>query len=188
MVFVILADGFEEMEAMAPIDLLRRAGVEVKTLSISDEKRVVGGHGIPVEADALLADEAGEPCEMIVLPGGLGGLHNMQACTALHELLRRVDREGGYLAAICAAPTLLSELGLLRGQHAVCYPGMQEHLTDGVYCEDESVVREGRCITGQAAGAATEFALKLCEALTGWENAERVRKSICFTSHVRGLD
>lgn len=187
MVCIILADGFEEMEAIAPIDLLRRAGVETKTVSIMDRLQVVGGHGITVTADMLL-ESAPCPCEAVVLPGGLGCLENMQKSAALETYLRACDAAGGLLAAICAAPTYLSRLGLLRGAHAVCYPGMQEDLSDGHYCEDSCVVRDGRIITARAAGSATEFALKLCEAIAGWETAERVRRSIHFTSHCKGLD
>lgn len=187
MVCVILADGFEEMEAIAPIDLLRRAGVEVVTASIMESRRVTGGHGIFSEADALLSDISGT-CEMVVLPGGLGCLENMQKSAALTEFLRAQDAAGAMLAAICAAPTHLSALGLLRGAHAVCYPDMKDALSDGKYCEDQSVVRDGRIITGEAAGSATEFALKLIEALRGWEASERVRKAIHFTSHTKGLD
>lgn len=187
MVYVLLGTGFEETEAIAPIDLLRRAGVEVITASIMPTRRVTGGHGISTEADALLADISGA-CEMVVLPGGLGCLENMQKSTALTEFLRAQDAAGAQLAAICAAPTHLSALGLLRGAHAVCYPDMRNGLSDGKYCEDQSVVRDGRIITGEAAGSATEFALKLCEAMVGYEAAERVRKSIHFTSHTKGLD
>lgn len=188
MVCVILADGFEEMEAVAPIDVLRRAGAEVRTVSIMGSRQVTGSHGIPVEADCLLADVAETAFEMVVLPGGMGCLANMQQSRPLAEFLRHQDGQGAILAAICAAPTYLSRLGLLRGAHAVCYPGMESDLCDGTFCEDESVVRDGRVITGQAAGAATEFALKLCEELFGWDASERVRRSICFTSHVKGLD
>ncbi len=188
MICIILADGFEEMEAVVPIDLLRRAGREAVTASISNSLDVVGSHGIPVRADVLLAELDPEKIEMTVLPGGMGALHSMQKSAPLAGFLRKTYAAGRLVAAICAAPTYLAELGLLDGIHAVCYPGMQDKLGAASFCADEAVVRDGRIVTAQAAGSATEFGLKLIEVLDGWESMEKVRKAICFTSHIKGLD
>ena len=181
MVYVFLATGFEEIEALTPVDLLRRAGVEVTTVGVSG-KTVVGSHGIPVTAD-VTADEARAMCagtkpEMIVLPGGMPGASNLDAAPVVEEFLAAAQKADAFCAAICAAPMIYGKRGLLRGRRAVCYPGFEEQLDGAVLCNAHAV-RDGKWITGKAMGAATEFALTLVEALKGKEAADALRAAIC---------
>jgi len=178
MVYVILANGFEEMEAIAPIDLLRRAGVDVVTVGVGS-KNIVGSHDIPVTADIVDTEMRTDGLEMIVLPGGLAGTKAISESERVKEAVRRVYENGGWVCAICAAPTVLGSMGLLKGKKAVCYPG-HEHMLEGAEIVDADVVVDGRIITGRAAGAATPFALKLVEALKGARESETIAEKICF--------
>lgn len=176
-VFVFLADGFEEIEGMTAVDILRRAGVETETVSISGSREVKGSHGIVVEADTLFP-VSGE-ADMLVLPGGMPGTLNLKAHEGLKNLLLTYDREDKYIAAICAAPTILSELGMLEGREACAYPTFENELN----CRSVKkvpVVVDGHIITGRGMGAAIPFALKLTELLCGKEKAEEMSTSIVF--------
>ena len=124
-VFVHLATGFEELEALSPVDVLRRGGVDVKTVSVMDEHTVVGSHGIPVVADLMFEEANYDECDMIVLPGGMPGTLNLEACEPLMEQVKEFDKNGKYISAICAAPTVFGHLGLLNGKKACCYPSME---------------------------------------------------------------
>lgn len=179
MVYAFLADGFEEVEAMTPIDLLRRAGVEVHTVGITG-KTVTGAHGIPVVAD-LLPDAVNLAlADMIFLPGGMPGTKNLYASTFVRDAVMQVLDEGHYVSAICAAPSvILGGMGLLEGKRATCYPGMEDGMT-GAIVQDLSCVWDGKIITGRGAGAAFDFALTLCEALCGWEIADKIASSVCY--------
>ena len=174
---VFLADGFEEIEAIAPIDIMRRAGIEVTTISVSREKEVRGAHGVLVEADRLFEEVSFSDADLLFLPGGMPGTKNLNAHDGLKQLLLKHANEGKKLAAICAAPSILGELGLLKGKEAVCFPGFEETLK-GAIVSDKKVVQSGNTITGKAAGAAIEFALKLVENLKGKSAAEQVGLSI----------
>jgi 4-methyl-5(b-hydroxyethyl)-thiazole monophosphate biosynthesis len=174
---VFLADGFEEIEAIAPIDIMRRAGIEVTTISVSREKEVRGAHGVLVEADRLFEEVSFSDADLLFLPGGMPGTKNLNAHDGLKQLLLKHANEGKKLAAICAAPSILGELGLLKGKEAVCFPGFEETLK-GAIVSDKKVVQSGNIITGKAAGAAIEFALKLVENLKGKSAAEQVGLSI----------
>ena len=177
MVHILLAPGFEEMEALIPADLLRRAGIPVALTSLEGEQ-VTGGHGITVAADMELAKVNLTQVSMLVLPGGAHGVRNLAAHPAVSSLIQEaVDREIP-LAAICAAPTLLGSMGLLLGKQAVCYPGLEEQLTGAQVPEGARVVRDGRLTTGQAAGSAVEFGLALIEQLAGTRKAQEVRHAI----------
>lgn len=177
MVHILLAPGFEEMEALIPADLLRRAGIPVALTSLEGEQ-VTGGHGITVAADMELAKVNLTQASMLVLPGGAHGVRNLAAHPAVSSLIQEaVDREIP-LAAICAAPTLLGSMGLLRGKQAVCYPGLEDQLTGAQVPEGARVVRDGRLTTGQAAGSAVEFGLALIEQLAGTRKAQEVRHAI----------
>ena len=128
MIYVLLADGFEEIEALTPVDMLRRAGCEVRTVGIG-KKTITGAHGIPVCAD-LVSDEAtADGVRMVILPGGMPGTKHLAASAFVEETLARVSREGGYLAAICAAPTVLAKYGYLKGKRATCFPGFEKELS-----------------------------------------------------------
>ena len=172
-VFIFLATGFEEIEAIAPSDVLRRAEFNVVTVSISDSKLVEGAHGIKVEADRLFSDITFGDNDYYVLPGGLDGMLNLSAHEGLNELLKKQHAEGKQLAAICAAPSVLGKLGILEGKEAVCYPGFEENLT-GATISTHSVVEDGNVITGKGPGVAIEFALKIVETLKGKETADQV--------------
>lgn len=181
MVFLFLADGFEEIEALTPVDLLRRAGVEVVTVGVSG-KTVTGSHGITVSADlgaeeALAMLAAGTIPEMIVLPGGMPGAATLDASPLVDTFIDAAEKANAYIAAICAAPMILGKRGLLRGRHATCFPGFEEYLEGAAYM-DVHTVTDGRYITGRAMGAATEFALALIKVLKGEGAADALRAAV----------
>ena len=179
MVYILLADGFEEMEALVPADLLRRAGVRVSLVGL-DALEVTGGHGITVKADLVLEQIDQEAMQMLVLPGGMGGVESLQMNLCATALIQRALNQGCYVAAICAAPTILANLGALDRRKAVCYPGMEEEMGSAVVQRGKPVVVDGRIITGEAAGSAFEFGLELVEILAGTSAAQQVRNAIYY--------
>ena len=181
MVYILLAPGFEEAEALVPADLLRRAGLETQLVSVTGEP-VTGSHGITVIADTVLNKLDLFGADMIVLPGGGLGVKNLGAEPAVEKLVREAVERDLWVAAICAAPTLLGKWGLLEGKQAVCYPGMEEGLVGARAWRDRAVnvVTDGKIITGRAAGAAFEFGLSLIEALADEEKAGDIRDSVCY--------
>lgn len=179
MVYVHLANGFEEVEALTVIDLLRRAGVEVKSVSITGEKKVMGTHGIPVEADILYEEADYEACEMIVLPGGLPGADYLGEHEGLVKHIRCFAENDKYLAAICAAPQVFGAQGVVEGKKATIYPGMEKCL-NGALPQDEIVVQDGKVITSMGPATAMPFALKLIEALKGKEVSDSVADGLLW--------
>lgn len=179
MVYILLAPGFEEIEALAPVDLLRRANIETATVSITGEP-VPGSHGVTVTADIALEDVDLSRADMIVLPGGGPGYKNLGKDPRVEQLVRAAVEKDLWVAAICAAPTLLGRWGLLEGKQAVCYPGMEEGLTGAQAKMDRGVVRDGKVITGRAAGDAIDFAAELIEVLRDRAAADKVLESICY--------
>ena len=177
MVYVLLGTGFEEIEALTPVDLLRRAGVDVKTVGLNG-RVVYGGHGIGVEADMTVEALDVRDAEMIVLPGGLGGVASIRGCDAARKAVKDVYDSGNYVAAICAGPTVLAELGLLTGRKATCYPGQIPNMKDAEIVEGAACVADGNTVTGTSAGTAVPFALKLIEVLRGTEAAKTVEQQI----------
>lgn len=177
MVYMLLGTGFEETEAVAPLDLLRRAGVDVLTVGI-DGKTVTGSHKIKVEADITIGEMDLTTMEMIVIPGGLGGVASLRACPEALEALRFGWENGKYVAAICAGPTVLADLGIMDGKKATCYPGQEIHMGSAIMQENQAVVVDGKVITGTSAGTAIPFGLALVAALKGRETAEAIRKQI----------
>jgi len=176
-VFLFLADGFEEIEAIAPIDILRRAEIEVVTVSISDNKLVRGAHNIFVQADSLFSEtDFSEDC-LLLLPGGMPGTKNLDAHVGLKNLLKEHAENKKPIAAICAAPSILGKMGLLDGKDAICFPGFEDQLIGAVVSKDK-VVKSGLITTAKAAGVAIQFALKLVEDLKGKKIAEKIAKSI----------
>lgn len=173
MVYLLLGDGFEEVEALTACDILRRGGVEVGTLSVSGQP-VMGAHGIPVLADQMVKKADREEPEMVVLPGGWGGVQSIEGCTQAMELIRWAWDHGKYVAAICAGPTALAKLGIPEGKKATCYPGLENQMGGALMQPGAMVVQDGRLITGQAPGAAMAFALKLLEVLKGSETVKQV--------------
>lgn len=178
MVYLFLADGFEEIEALTQVDYLRRAGIEIKTVGVTG-KNVTGAHGITVTADIteknVILDDS---LEMIVLPGGIPGVPNLGKSETVLNALEYAFGSGKYIAAICAAPTLVAKYGYLEGKNAVCYPSMENELFGANYIK-KSVVRDGKIITAEAAGASEQFAFEIIKALRGSEQAEKVRNAIC---------
>ena len=177
MVYVLLGTGFEEMEAIAPIDLLRRAGIEVKTVGVTG-KTVYGSHGIGVVADILPEDMELDAMEMIVLPGGLGGVASTRASKPALDALRYGWDQGWLVAAICAGPTVLADLGITDGRNATCYPGCEGQMGSANMQPGAAAVRDGKLITGTSAGCAIPFALELIRALRGEEKAQAIAQQI----------
>ncbi len=178
-VFVFLADGFEEIEGLTVVDILRRAGVDVTMMSVTGSLSIRGSHDIGVQADCLFdAKEAGE-ADMLVLPGGMPGTLTLKEHEGLNELFRKFDREKRNIAAICAAPSILGGLGMLKGKKACSYPGFEDKL-DGADVQQVPVVTDGHITTGRGMGVAIPFALRLTAILCGEDNAEEVRKSIVY--------
>ena len=176
MIYVLLGTGFEETEAIAPIDLLRRAGIDVLTVGIQG-KLVYGGHGIGVAADITLEEMDLTVLDMIVLPGGLGGVKSVKESPAALEAVRFAWENGKYVAAICAAPTILAQLGITDGLDAVCYPGCEAEMGQANMVT-APCVQSGRVITGTSAGCAVAFGLKMIEVLKGKAEADRIANQI----------
>ena len=179
MVAILLADGFEEAEALVTADLLRRGGCEVSLVGL-DELTVTGSHHITVTADTTLSQVEADGVEMLVLPGGLGGVENIRMNLFAMAFIESVRDRGAYVAAICAAPTILAALGILDRRSAVCYPGMEDLMGSAVVKPGCPVVTDGRIITGEAAGAVFDFGLKLVEVLKGADAARDVRHAVYY--------
>ena len=175
---VFLADGFEEVEAFTQVDLLRRAGIEVKTVSITENKEVMGTHGIKTETDMVFDKAVLENFDGIVLPGGMPGAATLDKHEGLRKLILDFAAKGKPIAAICAAPMVLGKLGLLKGKKATCYPSFEQYL-DGAECVNEPVVRDGNIITGMGPGAAMEFALTIVDLLVGKEKVDELVEAMC---------
>lgn len=173
MITVHLADGFEEVEAVTTIDLLRRANLDVTTVSIMGRKQVFGAHNITIEADTLFEDVNYDDCEMMVLPGGGGGSNNLDKHEGVVSNLKHFNLNGKWIAAICAAPMVFGHHGIFNGQKATIYKGMEAELKGAVYV-DEKVVVDGHIITSQGPATAMVFALKIIELLKGKEEAETI--------------
>ena len=178
MVLEFLANGFEEIEALTPVDVLRRAGIEVKTVSLNDTDLVHGAHGIEVHAD-ITASDLGDNIapDMVILPGGMPGASNLDGSPVVDSYLKKTSSCGGYIAAICAAPMVLGRRGLLSGRNAVCYPGFEKELR-GARISEKKVVVDDKVITAAGMGVALEFALTLVRVLKGEEASEAIRASV----------
>jgi 4-methyl-5(b-hydroxyethyl)-thiazole monophosphate biosynthesis len=175
---VLLAEGFEEVEAVTPIDYLRRSGIDLTTAAIGSEKIVAGSHKIPVVADALFAAAAGEPWDAVILPGGGLGAKNLAASREAGAFLQAMAAAGKIVAAICASPAVvLAPLGLLKGKRYTCYPGMEEQVSGAFWCE-EPAVTDGNIITSRGAGTAADFSLALISRLAGEDEAQKLARSV----------
>ncbi len=177
MVYMLLGTGFEETEAIAPLDLLRRAGVEVLTVGLNG-KVIYGSHKIGVEADIEIGEMDLTNAEMVIIPGGLGGVASIRACASAMDALKFAWENGKFVAAICAGPTVLADLGITDGKNATCYPGCEEGMGSAAMVPGTACVRDGKLITGTSAGCAVPFGLMLVEALKGPETAEAIRTQI----------
>lgn len=172
MFYIFLADGFEEIEALCPYDLLLRAGIPVKTVSINETTLVTGTHGIKVYADITLS-ETDDHFEGIMLPGGLPGVDNLNNCEKVQEYLAKADKEGKLITAICAAPYVLGQAGYLKGKKATCFPGFENRLDGAVHCTDK-VVTDGNIITAKGMGAAFEFGIEIIKYYKGEDFASDI--------------
>lgn len=177
MVYLLLGTGFEEMEAIAPVDLMRRAGIQVLTVGVTG-KTVVGSHGIGIEADITIDQMDLTDLEMIVLPGGLGGVASARASQSALDALSFAWENGKYVAAICAGPTVLADLHITDGRSATCYPGCEGGMGDARMVAGAACVQDGKLITGTSAGCAIPFGLKLIEVLKGKEAADKIAAQI----------
>lgn len=177
MIYIFLADGFEEIEALTPVDVFRRAGLETLTVSVSDSYTVTGAHNIAVTADKLLTEIDCADADLLLLPGGMPGTKHLGACEPLCDALTAHAQAGKPVAAICAAPSVLGKLGLLNGKEAVCYPGFEDALI-GATVSEKNVVRDGNTVTAAGMGVALDFALE-CLCLLGLpDEADRIRRSV----------
>lgn len=176
MVYFFIAEGFEEIEALCPLDILRRAGIKATTVGVG-AKVITGAHGISVTTDITDDEYNDENPEMIFLPGGMPGTLNLDACETVHKAVKTAYERGSYLAAICAAPMILGQMSLLVGRKATCYPGFEDKLT-GAVVTGEKVVSDGKILTAKGMGAATEFGLLIVEKLVDKKKADELRKSI----------
>ena len=181
MVYMLLGTGFEETEAIAPLDLLRRAGISVLTVGING-KTVYGGHNIGIEADITLGEMDLTDMEMIILPGGLGGVASVRASQEAMQALRFAWENGKFVAAICAGPTVLADLGITDGKNATCYPGCESGMGSANIQPDAACIRDGKLITGTSAGCAIPFGLALITALKGEQIAKEIEKQIVIRS------
>ena len=176
-VAVHLATGFEEIEAITVLDVLRRAGIEVFLVSMNKESHVTGTHGITVLSDRLFEDVDYEQIDMIVLPGGIPGSTNLAVHEGLKQKISEFAGQGKYLAAICAAPMVYGQMGLLKGKAAVCFPGCETYL-EGAEIAKENVVQAQNFITSKGPGTALEFSFRLVELLKDADTAEKLRKDM----------
>ena len=179
MVYVFLAHGFEEVEAVTVTDLLRRAGIQVKTVSLMDDKIVYGSRGIAVEADIYFREGNYDKCEMLVLPGGMPGTENLCNHRDLTTELKQFYLKGKPVAAICAAPMVLGRCGILAGHEATIYPGMEDELIGAVKKEDDVVV-SGNVITSRGPATAMKFALAIISYIKGREKAEEIARDLLY--------
>jgi len=177
-VVLYLAEGFEEVEALAVVDVLRRGGVTVDMACVGGSLEVKGSHDIKVIGDLLIEDIKLNDYQMIVLPGGMPGTLNLKNSSLLKEHIKEFYMEDKYIAAICAAPMILGEMGLLKGKRATCYPGVETKLLEAIYIDDENIVIDQKFITSKGVGTALLFGTKLLELLEGLEISKKITTSI----------
>lgn len=180
MIYVFLANGFEEIEALTAVDILRRADIQVKTVSVMEDKLVYGAHGIGVEADILFKEGDYNRCAMLIFPGGMPGTTNLCNHRGLNEELKEFYAAGKPVAAICAAPMVLARAGVLQGHKATIYSGMEEELIGAEVVTDQNVVISGNVITSKGPGTAMDFALKIIEYIKGTQAADEIKAELLY--------
>ncbi|MBO6133610.1 MAG: DJ-1/PfpI family protein [Lachnospiraceae bacterium] len=176
----LLADGFEEIEGLTVVDMCRRAGIDIKTASISDSLEVTSSNGITVKADCKFDDIKFDEMDMIVLPGGGLGTENLEKFAPLKDVLLSFNEKGKFISAICAAPRILGDLGLLKGKKAICFPGLEGRLTGATIMSNEKCVTDGHIVTARGMGASVEFAAAIITQLLGAEKAEEIERQVQF--------
>lgn len=178
MIYMFLADGFEEVEALAPLDILRRANADILTVGVTGEY-VKGAHDIIVKADIALDDVKREKMDAVILPGGLGGTNNMDNCAEVKNLVQYAADNKKLVCAICAAPSIPGKMGLLDGKEATCYPGFEATFKGGKYLK-QSVVKCENFITSDGMGSAYKFGFEITAALFGDDTAEKIKEQIQY--------
>ena len=177
MIYTFLADGFEEIEALCPVDIMRRAGLTVTTVGIGG-REIVGSHGITVRADISDSELCAEDIELIFLPGGMPGTKNLDASKAVHQAIDLAIEQNAYIATICAAPMILGKRGILNEKEAVCYPGFENYLVGATVPADKKIVTDGKIITAKGMGVAADLGLEIVRVLCGKEKSDALRKAI----------
>ena len=178
-VFAFLADGLEEVECLAVVDVLRRAGAEVTLVSVTGSREITGSHHIHFQADALFDETAAEEADVLFLPGGMPGTNTLKAHEGLKNAICKANKQGRRIAAICAAPSLLGEMGLLKGRTATCYPGFEDKL-EGVSYTRQGVITDGNITTARGLGYALDLGIELIRLLMGPQHAQMVKDSIQY--------
>lgn len=178
-VYAFLAEGLEEVECLAAADVMARAGIKVTLVSITGKKKVKGSHGFKLKADILLEDADLSKADVLFLPGGMPGTRHLGECKQLCEALIKANEEGKRLAAICAAPSVLGDLGLLKGKKATCYPGWESHLT-GASLTGAGVVTDGNITTARGLGYALDLGLELVSLLVSENAAQQIKSAIQY--------
>lgn len=176
-IYVFLADGFEEIEALTPIDVLRRAGLHVVTISVMNDQMVKGAHGVPVMADCMFEEIDNHAADMLLLPGGMPGAENLDTHEGLGKLIQEYADQGKWLAAICAAPLVYGKRGLLKDKKATCYPGFQDYLLGAEYTAG-LVEKDGQFITAKGPGAAMDFAFAIVDLMCGPEMVSQLKQGM----------
>ncbi len=179
MVYVLLAEGFEEIEALTVVDILRRAGIETKTVSVNDRETVNGGHGICVKTDIGISESNLKGADMIVLPGGMPGTINLEKNSKISEVISYRAQNNMWIAAICAAPSIPGKMGFLKDKEAICYPGFEKYLK-GAVIKDENVVVSDNFITSKGPGTAAYFAYTIVSILKDKSKSENLRQQMQY--------
>ena len=177
MIYIFLADGFEEIEALCPLDILRRARLDVTTVGVGDKLDIVGAHGIKVASDIKDTEFCDPSPDLVILPGGMPGTKNLEASPVVKKAIDDAISNDAFIAAICAAPSILGKMGILQGKEATCFPGFEDSL-EGAILSDKKVVRDGKIITASGMGVALEFGLAIVEALLGKDSAQAIASQI----------
>ncbi len=175
--YLFLASGFEEIESIVVIDILRRSNMEITIVSIEKQLEVTGSHHITIKTDDILENVIFENIEWLILPGGMPGTTNLNKHEKLKEIIKKHYEKGGSIAAICAAPLILGDMNLLQGKSATCYPGYESHL-QGALLSEEKVVDAGNIVTAKGAGVTIPFALKIVEKSKGMDKAQEIANKI----------
>lgn len=179
-VYAFLAEGLEEVECLAVVDVLRRSGVDVTMVSITGTREVTGSHGIKFMADALFEESDSDEADVLFLPGGMPGTNNLKAHEGLGAAIERANKQGRRLAAICAAPSVLGSMGLLKGRTATCYPGFEDQLA-GVSYTSQGVVTDGNITTARGLGYALDLGIELIRLLQGPQQAQKIASAIQYS-------
>lgn len=179
MIDIMLANGFEEIEAVTTYDILRRCGLQVAFVSVANTKKVVGAHKVSIMADDIFQRDMTKDCEAIILPGGMPGADNLLHHEGLRKMLTQQDKEEKLIAAICAAPMVLGHCGLLAGRKATCYPGFENHLRNAIKVE-ATVVKDGHIITSQGPATVTDFAFEIARHFVSDDIVRQVRESMLY--------